>query len=55
MKKLVYSIAIVCLLLVSLVSCTTEEIEISNTIQENTNTSSFTTVIEPVIMPLKPR
>ncbi len=55
MKKLAYSIAIVCLLLVTLVSCTTEEIETSNTIQENTNTSSSASAIEPVIMPLRPR
>ncbi len=48
MKKLAYSIAIVCLLLVTLISCTTEEIETSNT-------NSSASVIEPVIMPLRPR
>ncbi len=56
MKKLTYTIAIICLLLVSLVSCTTEEIETYNATPNNTNSSNFSREdVEPIIMPLKPR
>jgi PBP1b-binding outer membrane lipoprotein LpoB len=56
MKKLIYSIAIICLLLVTLVSCTTEEIETYNSTQDNTNVSSTSRDnVEPILMPSKPR
>jgi hypothetical protein len=56
MKKLTYSIAIICLLLVTLVSCTTEEIEAYNSTQENTNVSCVSgNNVEPILMPMRPR